>query len=238
MSAQHPQSARGPGNDVVRSFTSETFAIVVLLSATSGIVDAVAFSRFGVFVANQTGNLVIVSLGLAKEQPVQTQIASVLALLTFTIGVFAAVLLRKVLLAHTSQPRTRVIMLSTEAALIALTGVGVAIWGTKGFAYVAVVMLSLSQAIQAAVVTRIIGLAVQTVVINTALVQSAEAWAVGRRSAAAIAFGTPIGYLVGAFTGALLLRFPPPTALLSALVTAAAALVIAHVIRVRGGRIE
>ena len=72
--------------DANRNFAAETFAIVVLLSATSGIVDAVALSRFGVFVANQTGNLVIVSLSLAKEQPVETQIASVLALLTFTIG--------------------------------------------------------------------------------------------------------------------------------------------------------
>lgn len=231
-------STPAQAQDANRSFAAETFAIVVLLSATSGIVDAVAFSRFGVFVANQTGNLVIVSLSLAKEQPVETQIASVLALLTFTIGVFIAVLLRKTLLRHTSQARTRVIMLSMEAAFIALTGLGVAIWGTQRFAYVAVVMLSLSQALQAAVVTRIIGLAVQTVVINTALVQSAEAWSVGRRRASAIAFGTPIGYLVGAFTGALLLRFPPPTALLSALITAAAALVIAHVIRVRGGRIE
>lgn len=224
--------------DANRDFAAATFAIVVLLSATSGIVDAVAFARFGVFVANQTGNLVIVALSLAKEQPIETQIASVLALATFTIGVFAAVLVRRALLKRMQQARVRVVLLSTEAALIAFTGLGVVIWGNEGFAYVAVVMLSLSQAIQAAVVTRIIGLAVQTVVINTALVQSAEAWALGRRRAAAIAFGTPIGYLIGAFTGALLLRFPPPTALLSALVTAAAALVIAHLIRVRGARIE
>jgi len=231
-------SPSAPHDDADQDFAAATFAIVMLLSATSGIVDAVAFSRFGVFVANQTGNLVIVSLSLAREQPVQTQIASVLALVTFTVGVFIAVLIRRALLRRLSQARTRVVMLSAEAALIALTGVGVVIWGTERFAYVAVVMLSLSQAIQAAVVTRIIGLAVQTVVINTALVQSAEAWALGRRRAAAIAFGTPIGYLIGAFAGALLLRFPPPTALLSALVTAAAALAIAHVIRVRGAAIE
>jgi uncharacterized membrane protein YoaK (UPF0700 family) len=224
--------------DAEREFATATFAIVVLLSATSGIVDAVAFARFGVFVANQTGNLVIVALSLAKEQPTETQIASVLALVTFTIGIFAAVLVRRELLKRMKQARVRVILLGTEAALIALTGLGVAIWGNERFAYIAVVMLSLSQAIQATVVTRIIGLAVQTVVINTALVQSAEAWAVGRRRAAAIAFGTPIGYLIGAFTGALLLRFPPPTALLSALVTAAAALAIARAIRVRGARIE
>jgi uncharacterized membrane protein YoaK (UPF0700 family) len=238
MSSTGPASTPATPDDVNRQFAAATFAIVVLLSATSGIVDAVAFARFGVFVANQTGNLVIVSLSLAREQPVETRIASVLALGTFTIGVFLAVLLRKVLLRRMPQARTRVVMLSLEAILIALTGLGVVIWGTKQFAYLAVVMLSLSQSIQAAVVTRIIGLAVQTVVINTALVQSAEAWAVGRRRAAAIAFGTPIGYLLGAFIGAILLRFPPPTALMSALITAAAALITAHVIRVRGGRIE
>ena len=233
-----PPAQPTPAEDADSRFAGSVFAIVVLLSATSGIVDAVAFARFGVFVANQTGNLVIVALSLAREQPVETQIASVLALVTFTIGVFAAVLLRRALLPRLGQPRVRVVMLGIEAVLIAITGLGVVLWGAKGFAFAAVILLSLSQAIQAAVVTRIIGIAVQTVVINTALVQSAEAWSAGRRRASAIAFGTPIGYMVGAFAGALLLRFPPPTALLTALVTAGAALAVAHAIRVRGASIE
>ncbi len=227
-----------PAQDFNREYATATFAIVVLLSATSGIVDAVAFERFGVFVANQTGNLVIVALGLAKEQTLETRVASIIALVTFTIGVFVAVKFRSILRRRLSQARARVIMLLVEAILIAITGLGVLLWGEQTVAYGAVFLLSLSQAFQAAVITRIVGLAVQTVVINTALVQSAEAWVGGRRRASTIAFGTPIGYLIGAFTGALLLRFPAPTALWSALITAAAATVIAHRIRMAGAKID
>lgn len=227
-----------PDEDFVRQYAPATFAIVVLLSATSGIVDAVAFERFGVFVANQTGNLVIAALSLAKEQTLETRVASIIALVTFTVGVFVAVTCRKLLLRRLTAPRVRVIMLWIEATLIAITGLGVFLWGEQAIAYVAVFLLSLAQAFQAAVITRIVGLAVQTVVINTALVQSAEAWAVGRRRAATIAFGTPIGYLIGAFLGAILLRFPAPTALMSALVTAAAATFIAHRIRLMGAKID
>lgn len=210
----------------------------MLLAATSGIVDSIAFARFGVFVANQTGNLVIVTLSLAGEQKTTTLVACSIALLTFTIGVFLAIFIRRELRKRGGVPRARVAMLTIEVALIAATSAGVLIWGDVAFAYTAVLLLSLSQAFQAAVVTRIVGVAIQTVVINTALVQSADAWATGRRRAAAIAFGTPIGYLVGAFLGALLMRTSGRGALLSAVVTAAIATWIAHRIRLRGAAID
>ena len=215
-------------DEVDRRFARPIFAIVVLLAGTSGIVDALAFERFGVFVANQTGNLVIVALGLAHEQATQTRVASIIALVTFTVGVFLAVALRKQLRKRYSEDIVRVVLLSVEAALIASAGISVALWGEVAVAYVAVGLLSLSQAVQSAVITRIVGMSIQTVVINTALVQSANSWAAGHSRAAAIALGTPIGYLLGAFCGALLLRLPAPTASMSALVTSTAALVIAH----------
>ena len=210
----------------------------MLLAATSGIVDSIAFARFGVFVANQTGNLVIVTLSLAGEQKTTTLVACSIALLTFTIGVFLAIFIRRELRKRGGVPRARVAMLTIEVALIAATSAGVLIWGDVAFAYTAVLLLSLSQAFQAAVVTRIVGVAIQTVVINTALVQSADAWATGRRRAAAIAFGTPIGYLVGAFIGALLMRTSGRGALLSAVVTAAVATWIAQRIHLRGAAID
>ena len=90
----------------------------------------------------------------------------------------------------------------------------------------------------AAVVTRIVGMAIQTVVINTSLVQSAEALSMGRRRAAAIAFGTPIGYLLGAFVAALLLKSSAHAALFAGVVTAGAATAIAYRIQARGATIE
>jgi uncharacterized membrane protein YfcA len=85
---------------------------------------------------------------------------------------------------------------------------------------------------------RIVGIAVQTVVINTALVQSATWWFGGRRKASLVAFSTPVGYLVGAAIGAYLTRWPPPTALTSALITATASMLVARHVQSRGAVIE
>ena len=232
------QADQAPDEDVDRTFATAIFAIVMLLAATSGIVDSIAFERFGVFVANQTGNLVIVTLSLAGEQRATTLVACAIALVAFTLGVFLAVLMRTQMRKRMGFPRARMLTLAVEALLIAITSIGVLVWGTEEFAYAAIVLLSLSQAFQAAVVTRIVGMVLQTVVINAALVQSAEAWSTGRRRAGAIAFGTPIGYLVGAFIGALLLRSSAHAALFAAVATATAATVIAYRIQARGARIE
>ena len=232
-----PEGAE-PADDVDRALAGPLFAIVVLLAATSGIVDAIAFARFGVFVANQTGNLVIITLSLTGEQKASTLTACGIALLAFTVGVFVAILIRKELRRRMGIRRARVVTLVIESGLIVLTSIGVLVWGDVEFAYAAVLLLSLSQAFQAAVVTRIVGMAIQTVVINTSLVQSAEAWSVGRRRAAAIAFGTPIGYLLGAFVAALLLKSSAHAALFAGVATAGAATVIAYRIQVRGATIE
>jgi len=228
----------GPGADVERSLVGPLFAIVVLLAATSGIVDAIAFARFGVFVANQTGNLVIITLSLTGEQKASTLAACGIALIAFTVGVFIAILIRKGLRRRMGIPRARMLTLVIESVLIAITSIGVLVWGDVEFAYAAVLLLSLSQAFQAAVVTRIVGMAIQTVVINTSIVQSAEAWSIGRRRAAAIAFGTPIGYLLGAFVAALLLKSSAHAALFAGVATACAATVIAYRIQARGATIE
>lgn len=228
----------GRDDDVERAFAGPLFAIVVLLAATSGIVDAIAFARFGVFVANQTGNLVIITLSLTGEQRASTLTACGIALVTFTVGVFVAILIRRAVRTKMGVPRARVVTLIIESALIIVTSVGVLVWGDVEFAYAAVLLLSLSQAFQAVVVTRIVGMAIQTVVINTSIVQSAEAWSMGRRRAAAIAFGTPIGYLLGALVAALLLKSSAHAALFAGVATAGAATVIAYRIQARGATIE
>jgi uncharacterized membrane protein YoaK (UPF0700 family) len=233
-----PDPPTGPGDDVDRRYAGPLFAIIVLLAATSGIVDAIAFARFGVFVANQTGNLVIVTLSLTGEQKASTLAACAIALLAFTVGVFIAVFVRRQVRGRVDVPRARMVTLVIESTLIVLTSLGVLIWGDVTFAYAAILLLSLSQAFQAVVVTRIVGMVIQTVVINTSLVQSAEAWSIGRRRASAIAFGTPIGYLLGAFVAALLLKSSAHAALFAAVATAAGATWIAYRIQVRGATIE
>jgi uncharacterized membrane protein YoaK (UPF0700 family) len=223
-----------PTDDVDRENARPLFAIILLLAATSGIVDALAFSRFGVFVANQTGNLVIVTLSLTGEDREAALMASAIALAAFTVGVFLAIVIRRWMRQRVSAPRARVATLVIESTFIVLASVGALVWGDARFVYAAVLLLSLSQAFQATVVTRIVGVAIQTVVINTSIVQSAEAWSAGRRRVGAIAFGTPIGYLLGAAIAALLLRLSAPAALLAAVVTAGLATGIAYRIEARG----
>jgi uncharacterized membrane protein YoaK (UPF0700 family) len=233
-----PESLPTAEADLDARFFPEVVAIVILLSATSGIVDAVAYQRFGVFVANQTGNLVIVAVDVIEQTALASAALSLVALVSFVIGVFGAMALRVALLRRGSPTRTRVILLSIETALIAIVALGVVLGGEERTKFVAVTLLSVSQAVQAVVIMRIVGIAIQTVVINTALVQSATWWFGGRRKAALVAFSTPVGYLVGAVIGAFLTRLPPPTALSSALLTALASMLVARHIRSRGALIE
>lgn len=236
--APDEESTSAAQSDLDSRFSPQIVAIVLLLSATSGIVDAVAYQRFGVFVANQTGNLVIVAIDIMEQQATASTGLSLVALVSFIIGVYAAMWLRVVLLRHGSPARTRVLLLSLESALIAIVAICVFIAGETATAYVAVMLLSLSQAVQAVVIMRIVGIAIQTVVINTALVQSATWWFDGRRRASLVAFSTPVGYFLGAAIGAYLTRLPPPTALTSALVTTVASMLVARQIRSRGATID
>jgi uncharacterized membrane protein YoaK (UPF0700 family) len=234
-----PQGESTPETaDLDGRFFPEVAALVLLLSATSGIVDAVAYQRFGVFVANQTGNLVVVAVDFIDGQSALSAGLSLVALVSFVIGVFAAMWLRVALLRHGSHARARVVLLSLEVALIAIVAVSIMFAGETATGYLAIALLSISQAVQAIVILRIVGIAVQTVVINTALVQSATWWFGGRRRASVVAFSTPVGYLVGATIGAYLTRWPPPTALTSALLTATASMLVARHIQSRGAQIE
>jgi uncharacterized membrane protein YoaK (UPF0700 family) len=52
--------------DPRRSLALAAIALVPLLSAASGAVDAVAYLRYDVFVANQTGNLAFIALGITE----------------------------------------------------------------------------------------------------------------------------------------------------------------------------
>lgn len=213
-------------------------SVVTLLAAMSGVVDTVAFQRFGVFVANQTGNLVIIMVDLTVARFDGTLIASLLSLVCFTFGVFTAVILRNALRRSMTRHRVRMILLIVEATCIAIVAFGVWIFSDAQFAYAAIVLLAVSQGIQGVVVTRVVGVAIQSVVINSAIVQFADWWSRGRRRAASVAACVPIGYLLGAALGAILLRFPPPSALMSALVLAILAVVVAAQLRSRGGDLD
>ena len=214
-------------------------AVVLLLSMTSGIVDVVAFLRYHVFVANQTGNLVIVALSFVDHSQVEYRTLSAVALIAFTLGVFSAVWLRNVL-AKRDIPayRLRQMLLGLEVGLVVVTAVLFALGRNPTLDLVCVALLSWSQAIQGVVITRFVGIAVQTVVINNAIIASAEEAGQRDYSAAFISASTVLGYAAGAAIGAILLGLLASIALVAAVVTAFAAAVIVRYVRIQGGSVN
>ena len=224
--------------DLDRSLLSAVLAGVIVLSAMSGIIDASSYQRFGVFVANQTGNLVIVALSLVSGEDSAQRDGSLVAVLSFTIGVFLAMYFRRFLERRLPGSRVQVMMIALEALLIAIVAIGSVVFPPEQGTYTGIALLSLSQAVQALVLTRIAGVTVTTVVINTALVQSANSLGRGLHLAAIVALGTPVGYLAGAFIGAILLTISTTLPLFAALALGIVAMSFGPAMRRRGVTIE
>lgn len=171
--------------------------VIGLLSATSGAVDAFSFLHWEVFVANQTGNLVIMAMSIAGQPFPDALLGSALAFVGFVLGLALAWLLRDAGIAQ------RVRLVVAEAAVLLLT----AIWwitelpGSRSEAIIAV--LALSQGLQAVALVRVSGLGVRTVAITGALTDIAKFLAEGPRSLIWLAAAAPIGYAVAAMTSAL-----------------------------------
>lgn len=214
-------------------WATPAFLAIFLLSATSGIVDAASFVRYHVFVANQTGNLVIVALSFADKALETARIPSMVGICTFVIGVFAAVGVKGLLTRRgMSDLAYREMLLIIEVIVIAVTAIALIRVPEAELACIG--LLSVSQAVQGVAFTRIAGVNVQTVVINASVVQSAEAVAQRNYRLAVVFAATPIGYLLGAGLGAALLRLPVGTALAAACLTALTATLVVRWIRLRG----
>ena len=214
-------------------------AVVFLLSATSGIVDAVAFLRYHVFVANQTGNLVIVALSFVDTYLADARIPSLVGLVAFTVGVFLTVWLRNRLsAAGMADYRIRQWLLAGESVLILIPAVMA--WRGLDLTYslLSIALLSVSQAIQGVVITRFVGIAVQTVVINNAVIAAAEE--AGRKDyrAAIVSSSTLVGYAAGAAVGALLLNVATGLPLGAAVLAAFLAALIVRRARQQGGSVN
>jgi uncharacterized membrane protein YoaK (UPF0700 family) len=197
-------------------------AVAIALCMVAGFVDAVGFLRSEVFVANMTGNTVLIGIALAKQEWAAT------SLRVATVAVFfGSAVSGRLLLSVTAGKQWAPLLI--EALLLALAGLTPA--GDRSW----VLILAAAMGIQATAVTQFGGVAVSTVVVTSAIARVAERVAdfahkgrraeadsspfLGRLQAAAWA-----GYCAGAAaaTGALLMfdsRFAllVPAALLGAL---------------------
>jgi uncharacterized membrane protein YoaK (UPF0700 family) len=222
-------------------------ALIATLAAVSGAVDVVSLVYAEVFVANQTGNLVVVAAA-SISSPDRVALA-VTALVCFTLGVVLAALIRRAMSSRFSLTATRETQLAVEVALIVAAAVLLALTPSdRGLRLLApIALLALAQGIQAVLLTRLLGRGVRTVAVTgpltDAIVQGVESWgrptAPGgnRRRMVLLAVATPAGYAVGAALGAVAVRYGAHIGLVAAVLLSGVAAVVARGVELRGADI-
>ena len=221
--------------------------LIAVLAAVSGAVDVVSLVYAEVFVANQTGNLVVVAAGSLTST---SRVAlAVVALVGFALGVVLAASLRRLLVPRVSLTGLRETQLAIEIALIVGAGVLMALTPSdRGIRLLAPIgLLALSQGIQAVLLTRLLGRGVRTVAVTgpltDAIVAGVESWGrespdhEGRRHLVLLAVATPAGYAVGAALGALTIRGGAHAALAAAILLSVIAALLARGVESRGADI-
>lgn len=205
-----------------------TTALLALTFAT-GIVDAVTFLALGgVFAAMQTGNVIFLGLGIAGA-PAAPVVAPLVALLAFLGGGTVAALLVGRL-----GGRTLVLGLAIELSLLLAVTVLAATAdldpGTTP-AYLAIATLSIAMGLRNTLARRIGGENLATTVLNLTLTTLTTAAPAGLASSADLSQRAAgfAAILIGAITGALLLKTSLPLALaVASAITLAAGLLRLH----------
>jgi len=198
-------------------------ALLLVLTAVTGLIDAVSYLRLGhVFVANMTGNVVFLGFTLQPGSGL-SPVASVIAIAGFLAGALAGGRLGTWL---GSRPRRWLITaFTTQAGLLAATaalaGLGVlAYQGSR--ALITTAVLAVSFGLQNATVRRLAARDLTTTVLTMTLTglaaDSPLAGGTGQKPFRRL--GSVLAMLAGAGTGALLLHTTP-----TAVLTLATALV-------------
>ena len=181
---------------------------LLLLTATTGLVDAVAFLGLGhVFTANMTGNVVFTAFAIAGAKGLSVS-ASVLALVCFLAGALAGGRL-----AVAMEPRSRrqwlVIATSGEALLLAgaaVAAIGVPLSGTFGQRWPIVVLTAAAMGIRNATVRRLGAADLTTTVLTLTLTGLAadSSFAGGSNPRPTRRLGSVVAMFAGALIGAVL----------------------------------
>lgn len=150
--------------------------IAVALASITGYVDAIGFTRlFGVFPANQTGNVVLFGIGLG-EPSFQDAWRPALSMGTFLVAVGVGMVLAR----HLPERRRMAMLTTIEAvALIGvatiagdITGVTAPLGGAEGV--VLLVLAAFAMGIQTDVVRKAAAISVWTTFTTGAMVRMAE----------------------------------------------------------------
>jgi len=181
--------------------------LMILLTVVTGIVDAVAYLKFGhVFVANMTGNVVFLGFAAAGANGFSVA-ASLLAIACFLPGGVAAGRLA----ARLGDDKLRQLRAATAVQLVLCAGaiVVAALAGDglgQGSRYALIALLALAMGVQNATARRLAVADLTTTVLTLTLTGiAADSWlggASGARTARRVV--AVIAMLAGAFIGALL----------------------------------
>jgi uncharacterized membrane protein YoaK (UPF0700 family) len=209
----------------------------MLLAGVSGCVDVVALVYAGVFVANQTGNLVVVAAASLSSS--DRVVLAVTALVSFTVAVVAGAYGRRAVARRTDVGVARMWLLGAESLVLLVAALLLALRpGQHGLGLLAPVsLLAVSQGLQAILVTRLLGRGVRTVAVTGSLTDALVATVdtvsdeavrrdSARRQLLLLAAATPAGYALGAAAGAVVVRSGVHLALVLALALAVVAAVL------------
>ena len=181
---------------------------LLLLTATTGLVDAVAFLGLGrVFTANMTGNVVFLAFAIAGAKGLSVS-ASVLALVCFLAGALAGGRLA-VAMDQRSRRQWMVIATSGEALLLAgavVAAIGVPINGTFGQRWPIVALTAAAMGVRNATVRRLGAADLTTTVLTLTLTGLAadSSFAGGTNPRPTRRVGSVVAMFSGALVGAVL----------------------------------
>jgi uncharacterized membrane protein YoaK (UPF0700 family) len=181
---------------------------LLLLTATTGLVDAVAFLGLGrVFTANMTGNVVFLAFAIAGAKGLSVS-ASVLALVCFLAGALAGGRLADAMDGR-SKREWMVIATSGEALLLAgaaIAAIGVPIDGTFGRRAPIVALTAAAMGIRNATVRRLGAADLTTTVLTLTLtgIAADSSFAGGSNPHPTRRIGSVVAMFSGALLGAVL----------------------------------
>lgn len=137
---------------------TERDAMLVMLSLAAGCVDAVGYLGLGqIFVANMTGNTVLLGLAIGQAKA-QTALRAVVALVGFVVGVAAGAAIVGPGRARSTWPPGVTVALSVELAVLVAFAVGWSVVGSEpagGAVYTLIVLPAVAMGVQSAAVRRL-----------------------------------------------------------------------------------
>jgi uncharacterized membrane protein YoaK (UPF0700 family) len=181
---------------------------LLLLTATTGLIDAVAFLGLGrVFTANMTGNVVFLAFAIAGAKGLSVS-ASVLALVCFLAGALAGGRLAAAM-DQRSRQKWMVIATSGEALLLAgavVAAIGVPLDGTFGQRWPIVALTAAAMGVRNATVRRLGAADLTTTVLTLTLTGLAadSSFAGGANPHPTRRVGSVVAMFSGALIGAVL----------------------------------